>query len=456
MGTAKQIIALVKQELQRARRTRYVIFTFLLMPIFMWGMQGGVQLLMGFVIGSSQAGETIYFVSYDEGVTLGNETYNLGDLFLEKLVNATNTNTSILSGAIIDDTKYEKMSYKVLIANINSSKTVSDYTPCVIIPENFTLDYIAFNATIPYNATIKESIPPIVELYSLPSGIIGSSMLEAGIWGIIYEFHVKIPTDRDKVVGFSPSIVTFAREEGAATGFGIGFIGMISIMVAVIAPAPFVSTSFAGEREKKTMESLLALPISRFNILFSKLLAGIALIGVFALMNIFGIFLFALMIDATAGNIGAADLPSFLAIDISLKMLILVVVTMFLSAFVAIGIGISIASLTKDVRSAESIYNMIMMLPAIGVGMIGMFGGIPERAFGGGGIFLYIIPWSHSIAILSKGLYPQTYASSALTRGLPGGGIAMDILFHFGYLIVVILVCLFIASKIFEREGILT
>ncbi len=453
MGTAKQIIALVKQELQRARRTRYVIFTFLLMPIFMWGMQGGVQLLMGFVIGSSQEGVTIYIVNYDEGVPLGNDTYyNLGDLFLEKLVNASNTNTSILSGAIIDNTKYEKMSYTDLIANINSSKTVSDYTPCVIIPENFTLDYLAYNATIPYNETIKESIPPIVELYSLPSGIIGSSMLEAGIWGIIYEFHVKIPTDQDKVVGFSPSIVTFAREEGAATGFGIGFIGMISIMVAVMAPAPFVSTSFAGEREKKTMESLLALPISRFNILLSKLLAGMALIGVFALMNIFGIFLFSVLMDAAAETIGGTEVSSIFAIEVSLTMVILVVTMMFLSAFVAIGIGISIASLTKDVRSAESMYNMVMMLPAIAVGMIGMFGGVPDRE----GVILYVIPWTHSIAILSKGLYPQTYASSALTRGLPGGGIAMDLVFHFGYLLVVILICLFIASKIFEREGILT
>ena len=72
------------------------------------------------------------------------------------------------------------------------------------------------------------------------------------------------------------------------------------------------------------------------------------------------------------------------------------------------------------------------------------------------GIILYIIPWAHSIAILSKGLYPQTYASNALTRDLPYGGIAMDLVFHFGFLIVVILVCLFIASKVFEREGILT
>ncbi|MFX1286449.1 MAG: ABC transporter permease [Promethearchaeota archaeon] len=444
MSTVKQIMALVKQELQSARRTRYVIFTFILMPIFMWGLQGGVQMLMGFVMGSSQEGVTIYFVNYDEG----NETYdlNLGDVFLDRLVNATQTNNSILYGATINDTKYADLPYPSLIENIHSSETASDYTPCIIIPKNFTQVYLNYNAT-------EGDIPPVVELYSLPGGILGSSMLEAGVWSIVSQFNI---VEYHKVVGFVSSPVVFSKEEGAATGFGIGFIGMISIMVAVLAPAPFVSTSFAGEREKKTMESLLALPISRFNILFSKLLAGMALIGIFAIMNIFGLFLFTAMIDAAAGTIGAEEYSTIFAIEPSPIMLILVVSMMFLSAFVAIGIGISVASLTKDVRSAESMYNMLMMVPALGVGFLGMFGGIPERAFGGAGIILYIIPWAHSIAILSKGLYPQTYASSALTRGLPGGGIAMDLVLHFGYLIVVILICLFIASKVFEREGILT
>jgi ABC-type Na+ efflux pump permease subunit len=446
MGTIKQIMALIKQELQSARRTRYVIFTFILMPFFMWGLQGGVQMLMGFVMGSSQEGVTIYFVSYDEG----NGTVNKGNEFLERLVAATEDNRSILHGAKVDTSKYTNLSYQELIDRIHSANTASAYTPCVIIPENFTLDYQA------YNATQLGSYPPYVELYSLPGGLLGSTMLESGVASIVYEFHYKKPTDEDKVVGFDPKTVTFPQEEGAASGFGVGFIGMISIMVAVIAPAPFVSTSFAGEREKKTMESLLALPISRFNILFSKLLAGMVLIGIFTLMNIFGLFLFAGMINITAGAVPAEEYQSMYSIEPSLMMLILVVVMMFLSAFVAIGIGISLASLTKDVRSAESMYNMFMMVPAIGVGFIGMFGGIPERAFGGAGIVLYIIPWAHSIAILTKGLYPQTYSGTALTRGLPGGGITMDLAFHIGYLIIVILVCLFIASKVFEREGILT
>lgn len=437
-------MALVKQELQSARRTRYVIFTFVLMPLFMWGMQGGVQMLLGFVMGSSQEGVTIYFVNYDEG----NATFdlNLGDQFLDRLLNSTQTNTSILYKAKINHTKYANMDYNDLYQKIHSSETASDYTPCIIIPKNFTQVYLDFNIT-------EGDIPPVVELYSLPGGILGSSMLEAGVYSIVSQFNI---VEYHKLVGFAPSPVLFAKEEGAASIYGIGFVGMISIMVAVIAPAPFVSTSFAGEREKKTMESLLALPISRFNILFSKLLAGMALIAVFSLMNILGLFLFSAMIDVASGSIGSEEYSSIFAVEPSPILLVLVVSMMFLSAFVAIGIGISLASLTKDVRSAESMYNMFMMLPAIGVGMIAMFGGIPERTFGGAGIFLYIIPWAHSIAILSKGLYPQTYASSALTRNLPGGGIPMDLVIHFGFLVIVILVCLFIASKVFEREGILT
>ncbi|MFX1517007.1 MAG: ABC transporter permease [Promethearchaeota archaeon] len=454
MSTIKQIMALVKQELQSARRTRYVIFTFILMPLFMWGLQGGVQMLMGFVIGSSQEGVTIYFVSYDEGIEV-NETYTfkLSDTFLEMLEDSTQTNNSILYGAMINSTKYAELPYDVLIERINSSKTASYYTPCIILHANFTQAYLNYNAT-----STNGSIPPVIELYSLPSGILGSTMLDAGIASIIYQppFTFHKATDEDKLVLFSSRQVIFEKEEGAATGFGVGFIGMISIMVAVLAPAPFVSTSFAGEREKKTMESLLALPISRFNILLSKLFAGMVLIGVFALMNVVGIFLFSGMIDVAANSVGAEEYSLIFAIETSPTMLVLMVAMMFLSAFVAIGIGISVASLTKDVRSAESMYNMFMMVPAMGVGFIGMFGGIPERAFGGAGIILYVIPWAHSIAILSKGLYPQTYASSALTRDLPYGGIAMDLIFHFGYLIIVILICLFIASRVFEREGILT
>jgi hypothetical protein len=173
------------------------------------------------------------------------------------------------------------------------------------------------------------------------------------------------------------------------------------------------------------------------------------LISIFAVMNMIGLlgFSFVLSLGETGGGYSAAEMY---AIEPSVIMFLLIGLTMFLSAFIAIGFGISVASLTKDVRSAESMYSMVMLLPSMIVGLTSMFGSLPEESFGGAGIFLYIIPWTHAIAILQKGLYPQTYASSALT-----GSITTDLIFHVGYLVVIIFIALFIASRVFEREGIL-
>jgi hypothetical protein len=165
------------------------------------------------------------------------------------------------------------------------------------------------------------------------------------------------------------------------------------------------------------------------------------LLAIFAVMNFIGAVVFTALIGTS---------NAFLAIEPSLTLFILVAVTMFLLAFVNVGIGISIASLAKDVRSAESTYNLLT-LGSMGVGAIAMTGGLPEIVFGEIGVFLYLLPWTHGIALLSKGLFPQTYASAALT-----GSIATDILLHLGYMVVFIAICIFIASKVFDRESILT
>ncbi|MHA1945057.1 MAG: ABC transporter permease subunit [Candidatus Hodarchaeales archaeon] len=439
MSTVKQIFSLVKQELRGASRTRYIVISFVLMPVLMWGMQGGVQLLVGVSLTSTQEGETIYIVNFDPG----NGTHNYGETFLAYLKASTEINGSFLKGADINDTLYAYRSYSALMAMINDPEVASRVMPLVIIPENFTTVFNAFNLSL--------GIIPTVEMYTLPGGLIGSEFLQAGVSMILAQPPFTEVTV-ERAANLASKTITFPGEAAAASGFGAGFIGFISILIAVMAPAPFVSTSFAGEREKKTMESLLALPISRFNILFGKLLAGMVLVGIFAVMNMVGLVGFSFVMGlADSGDSGAYNVSAMYSIDLTLTLLLLVGFTMFLSAFVAIGIGISVASLTKDVRSAESLYSLVMMVPSLVVGMTSLFGALPEQSFGGAGILLYLIPWSHAIAILSKGLYPQTYASSAIT-----GSIATDLIFHFGFLVVVIFISLYIASRVFERESILT
>jgi len=438
MSTISQIFSLIIQELRSASRSRYILLSFVLMPMLMWGIQGGVQVLLGASIETSQQGQVIYFVNYDAG----NGSDNMGNEFLLALQTSTQTNGSLLYGAIINHTRYANYNHSQLMTFIHDSKTASTATPLIIIPSNFTDVYTAFDINV-------NPIFPVVELYSLPGGLIGSSILEAAI-GMIVSSEPFTLVSVDKVTTISKESITFPGEEGAASSFGAGFIGFLSVIIAVMAPSPFVSTSFAGEREKKTMESLLALPISRFNILLGKVLAGMVLLTVFAVMNLVGLLGFSWLLSSQLADNDIGTSAMF-SMDISIWLLLLVAITMFLSAFVSIGIGISVASLTKDVRSAESLYTLTMLIPSMAVGITGMFGALPEDAFGGAGIFLYIIPWAHSLALLSKGLYPQTYASSTLTGSIP-----TDILLHVGYIGLVILICLFVASKVFERENILT
>jgi len=392
----------------------------------MWGLQGGLQAFIGGAFSEPPEIKTIYISNFDAG----NGATNLGEQFIEAMKVQVGLNESLIAGATIDSRRYAKSNYNYLMDRINNPETASETLPLIIIPKNFTATYLAFNMTSnPQN--------PVLEVYYLPSGY--WDPLPAAIQTIVAQPPFTV-MKIEKEVLVDQTAITLKGEESAG-GFGVGFMGFIAVLIAVQAPGPFVSTSFAGEREKKTMESLLVLPISRIHILFGKLIAGMVLLSIFAVMNVVGAIVFTKLIGIS---------NTFFKIEPSLSLFLLIAATQFLSAFVSIGMGISIASLTKDVRSAESQYSLLIF-GAIGVGAIGMTGALPEQAFPEFGIFLYLIPYAHSIALLFKGLFPETYASTVLT-----GSIATDILLHIGYMVSFIAICLFIASKVFDRESILT
>jgi sodium transport system permease protein len=243
----------------------------------------------------------------------------------------------------------------------------------------------------------------------------------------------------EKTIGVNQTAITIEGEESAFS-FGIGLMAFFGAMLAAQAPGPFINSSFAGEREKRTMESLLVLPISRFSILLGKLVAGTILLALFAVMNFVGVAVFSALIGTSS---------AFLAFESSLTLYVLVAGTMFLLAFVNVGIGISTASLAKDVRTAESMFGLLTIGSMV-VGAIALVGGLPELVLGDIGIILYLVPWTNGIALLMKGAFPLTFASATLT-----GSMVTDMLLHLGYMVAFIAICLFLASKIFDRESIL-
>ncbi|MHA2363783.1 MAG: ABC transporter permease [Candidatus Hodarchaeales archaeon] len=439
-----QFIYLIKQELRRASRSRYAYLTFIGLPLFIWVLQGGILLFTETAISESQDVSNVYLhittndtygpidvpefkLSFDyNGQLAGSNISRLKlDHYLIQKIKWVSIfdNTSPLYGVNVRTQSY---------SSVESSAKNGDIRYWLHINENFTTSYIS------QGRVINDE----VELRYLPQGILGPMVIQTGLNLIVDEapftiIHVNSYTSSvTKKISLGDEIA----DQDSKQEFRSSFLPLMIIIIAVMAPAPFISTSFSGEREKKTMESLLALPITRQSILIGKLLAGMGLVIVFTVMNLVGMSIYNAIVPDHLGRI-----------ELSYTNIIAISISMFLSAFISLSIGISIASLIKDSRTAESIYTFSMMIPALILALLTISIGLPEE-FGILGLFLYIIPWQHTIAIFQRIMRPSYYS----IKSIFGLGLVVDLIFHLVTLFIIIGIVLYIGAKLFNREGIVS
>ena len=446
MAFLKQIFYVVKQELRSATRSRYIVISFIFLPIFMWGLQGGIQLIAGNTITSTPSNLTLYVTNEDPNNVTIVENFTLPFNF-DGYSAGTNitTNTSLhLSKYLVEYIKYTadynnySSIYHAKIIDNESISTVQN------LKDKGKVDYwIDINAS--FSKFYDSYGISLINLNYLQPTLVGPAQVQLAVSQILQKNPFSIVDVKKSAAINSHEIFLAGESSNSNQTYAIGFAGFIGILLAVIIPAPFVSTSIAGEREKKTLESLLALPISRNGILIGKLLSGMVLVGVMSLLNIVGMELY---VRLTSGI--ATDSGSPFAFDITPTTIFAITLAMGLSAFIAIGLGISIVSFAKDVRTSESLYQFILMVPSMLVGLSTMIIGVPEN-YGGAALLLYIIPFTHSVAIFQKMLRPSYYNANSLL----GYGVVGDLLFHIAYLLASILFVLYLASKAFDREGII-
>ncbi|MHA1991637.1 MAG: ABC transporter permease subunit, partial [Candidatus Hodarchaeales archaeon] len=276
----RRLYFLVLQELRGASRSRYIVISFVFMPLLMWGMQGGIQLLTQTAITGTSS--EILYITNDDPETIINLTdnftlpfdfdgnsaetnvtqINLAEYFIASIKHAAEDNNTLLFGVTVIDNK----SSTEVIALADEGRI--DFW--LEIGEHFSTGYELGFST---NTT----------LHYLSGGILGPSIVQGGIFAITGQEPFTIVTREKTTILGSVKPILLGGESDSGFNLGTGLAGFIAILLAVIAPAPFISTSFAGEREKKTMEALLALPLSRRSILLGKLTAGMVLVGIFAL-----------------------------------------------------------------------------------------------------------------------------------------------------------------------------
>jgi len=339
-------------------------------------------------------------------------------------------------------TEYLNSSVKVSVVNditLNNTvvlKLLSDYnvTQFIEIPSGFSenmTNYTKGNTEI--NATVN--------FYGVFSGSgifqeVGSAIIDNLVAGFN---RVVAP---NAVYSFKSTIIKGELQEGVDPSMlsrlmlSQAIAMPITIMILLTYSMSIAATSVAMEKEQKTLETLLTLPMDRFAILMGKLSGSIlvAAVGAVAYMIGFNYYMgsFTAAIPSTA-----LDLVS-LGIVPSLFGYLLLGISLFVTLLSALALAVIMSAFSEDVRSAQSLVGNItpiIIIPAL----LLMYLDVNSLPFALK-IFIYALPYSHPI-IAAKAVVMGDYWTVVL-------GII--------YVTVFTLVIMYAASRLFATEKILT
>jgi ABC-2 type transport system permease protein len=211
----------------------------------------------------------------------------------------------------------------------------------------------------------------------------------------------------------------------------------IMVMVMLMFAIQMAATSIAIEKEQKTLETLMTLPVGRMTILSGKLAGSIvvAVGGAISYMIGFSYYM-------TSAFSFAPEMTSMTTGDVGLGLepigIILLGVNIFITLVSGLALAISLATFTDNVRSAQSLTGFLtipVIIPAI-VLMFSDLAMLPKSVQW----ILLAIPYTHSI-IASKAAFLGDYA--VVIRSI-------------GYIAAFTLIVLYVAARIFSTERIIT
>ena len=211
----------------------------------------------------------------------------------------------------------------------------------------------------------------------------------------------------------------------------------IAISIIIVLAMQLAATSVASEKEEKTLETLLSLPINRFTILMGKLFGSIfvALLGAVAYLIGFTYYM-GEMFTFVPTEVGV-DLAE-LGLAPSLLGYVLMGISLFVSLLSALALAVVISAFTEDVRSAQAVVGYIYPLIFIPMFLL-MYTDV------------FSLPLPLQILILATPYSHPILAARAAVTGnylMAIGGIA--------YVSVFTVVILYVAAKFFATEKILT
>lgn len=300
--------------------------------------------------------------------------------------------------------------------------TAYDIDSLVVIDRAFA-DNVLYNM---YEATSATDLRPVViEEYYLyePSGMFGSisstavSAVVGGMSSDLSGFLIKSCIEPDKIYQFLTNPITNGGDNLHTIVNGEAHSGVtpqeissqissqtmmipMIIMIIIMMVGSIVISSMGSEKENKTLETLLTLPIKRTSIVSGKIIAA-AIVGlVYGLAYMVGMSIYMnAMMGPTASGV---DLE---ALGLGLDMLdwVLVAASMFLAIICALGICMILGAFAKNYKSAQT-----MTMPLSILAMVPMFVIMFSGWYGSGAAIqavTFAIPFSHPMMAMQSLMY---------------------------------------------------
>ncbi len=204
---------------------------------------------------------------------------------------------------------------------------------------------VYFSAT---KLTVKERIDRVLDVFSdqtLKERILAKELEESFIQPVSIE---------------SVNVATPQEVLGKLAGGFLPYLFVIFCFMGAMYPAIDL---FTGEKERKTLETLLTTPVSRFEILVGKMVVIVATGIVSAMLAIFGLFV-AFQVTAGMPEVITSVVGSMLTLTFVMLMLIMLLpLTIFFA-----GIMIPLTIYAKTFKEAQSILTpltFLVIIPAI-------------------------------------------------------------------------------------------
>ncbi len=391
---------LLKKEIKTVFRSRWLLLGFIIGPLFAWLFQG---VFLNFLFATAIEPETVYITVEDDG-PWGQLIYDNFDYIYQ------NERNLPIEEQVL---KFEEFN------NISRSdgQTLWDNRTAavwILIPANFTELFEQYNVTT-------------ITIYVNSGSFRATAAFER--IKIYAQFWMR--TTDLWVQQISPP--------AAEASYGHQLAIFLVMITSVMAPSPYISKSFAGEREQHTLEALLVVPMSRLRILGAKLVAGLMLSMIYSVFTVVGILAYNFLVTIrSVGSLNSASQIGFFSIEVS--SIPLIFFCQFLILLCAIGIGVVISTMAKDQATSESINYLVLLVPTMVIGMLGFAGSISQVS-GLFGLFVWLIPFSHAVMFLNGVLSPAPDV--------------ILLIINIVYMIGFTLVFLIIGAKMFEREAII-